>query len=496
VTANDAVDLAVAPGTVHAIVGENGAGKTTLMRLLYGLDRPDEGSVVVDDRDVRLSSPADAATRGIGMVHQELKLFGELTALENLVLGREPMRRGRIDWPAARRRAEALAEESGATLDWARPAAEMPMEARQRLEILRLMHRDADVLILDEPTAVLGPAQIDDLLELMRRLRDGGRTLLFISHKLREVLAVADTITVLRGGAAVATTPAGSVDADELVRLMVGERPPRVEAARARATAHEGATPALRARNLSVVDRGGVQRLRDVSLDIAAGEIVGVAGVAGNGQDELVEALVGLRPVRSGTIEIAGRAVHGRPVGARRRAGLGYIPAERRTEGLAVDSSVTDNAIAGLQRSSAVASHGWLLPGAPGRFAAGLVERYRIRCGSLALAAGRLSGGNQQRLILGRELAGEPKLLIASQPTRGVDVNGAAYLHERLLELRDEGVGVLLVSEELDELAALADRVVVLAGGAVAGEVEGPLEDFAAVGALMTAAPTGLEAAA
>jgi len=482
---------------VHALVGENGAGKTTLMRMLFGLDRPTEGTVVLDDAPVALASPADAAARGIGMVHQEFKLVDELTALENLVLGREPMRRGRIDWAAAREQARELARESGAGLDWDRPVAELPVEARQRLEILRLLHRRADVLILDEPTAVLGPAQVDDLLELLRGLRDRGRTIVFISHKLREVLQLADTVSVLRGGRLVETLPAAAADRDTLVTLMVGERPPVVSLAhqRAAAPAHSPA-PALAAQSLGLVDRDGRRRLDDVDLTVRPGEIVGLAGVAGNGQDELVETLVGLRRPTSGTVAIDGRDVTARSVAGRRRAGLGFIPADRRGEGLAIDSSVADNAIAGLHRSDRVARGGWLKPGARERVAQAIVDAYQVRCASLKLAAGRLSGGNQQRLIMGRELAREPRLLIVSQPTRGVDVKGAAYIHGQLLALRERGVGVLLISEELDELAALSDRVVVIAGGRIAGEVAGPAPDLNAVGALMTAAPSGLKEAA
>jgi simple sugar transport system ATP-binding protein len=484
VTANHHVTLGVAPGSIHAIVGENGAGKTTLMRILYGLDQPDEGTVVVDGEPVRLAGPADAARRGIGMVHQELKLVPELTMLENLVLGREPRRRGRIDWAAARERARALAGDAGVALEWDLPTERASVAARQRLEILRLLHREADVLILDEPTAVLAPAQVGELLDVLRGLRAGGRTILFISHKLREVLDLADTITVLRAGRVAGTLPAAEADPARLVSLMVGEDVPDVQIA---ARPAGGGRPLLRVRDLRAPDDRGRERLRGASLDVHAGEVVGVAGVAGNGQDELVEAVVGLRPVDGGEVSLDGRDVTRLPVEARRRAGLAYVPADRRRDGLSLASSVTDNAVATLRHEPDLQRWGWFRPGARRRRAAEIVERHAVRCGGLDVPAASLSGGNQQKLVLGRELAGGPRVLVASQPTRGVDVKGAADIRAELLALRERGGGVLLVSEELDELAALSDRVVVLAGGRVVGEVAGPVRDYGPLGRLMTA---------
>jgi ABC-type uncharacterized transport system ATPase subunit len=482
VVANDAVSFEVAPGSIHARVGENGAGKTTLMRMLFGLDQPDAGTVVIDDAPVRLGGPADAARRGIGMVHQELKLVGELTLLENLILGREPRRRGRIDWRAARRSAEELGGRTGVELDWDQPADRTPVAARQRLEILRLLYREADVLILDEPSAVLAPAQVDDLLRLLKGLRATGHTIIFISHKLREVFELADTVTVLRGGRMAGTLPTDEADPDQLVRLMVGGD---VAAVRAQPAARVGEA-VLGARELVARDARGRDRLRGVTLDVRAGEIVGVAGVAGNGQDELVECLVGLDRPAAGRVELDGADVTRAPVATRRRAGLGYVPADRRRDGLSVQSSVAENVLAGSQRRADVSRNGWLRRGAAARLAEAVVERYRVRCGDVDVPAGTLSGGNQQRLILGRELLREPRVLVAAQPTRGVDVAGAAYIREQLIALRDRGVGVLLVSEELDELVALSDRIVVLFGGRVAGELPGPVRDLQALGRLMT----------
>jgi len=483
VVANDAVTLSIAPGTVHAIVGENGAGKTTLMRILYGLDRPDEGTVVIDDEPVRLSGPAEATRHGIGMVHQEFKLVDELTLLENLVLGREPVRRGRLDWARARAQAEALAGDTGVRIEWDRPAGRAPMAARQRLEILRLLYREADVLILDEPTAVLAPPQVADLLELLRRLRDGGQTIVFISHKLQEVLDVADTITAMRGGKVSGTVRAEEADADALVRMMVGEAVPQVRTS-ARVSSGD---PLLRVLGLCVTDGRGRDRLRDVSLAVHPGEVVGLAGVAGNGQDELVECVMGLRKPDSGRVQLTGEDVTSRSVAARRRAGLAYIPADRRRDGLSPTSTLVENIAAGSQRTPQASRRGWLRRSALEDRARGIIERYRVRCPGPQAPAGSLSGGNQQRLILGREMEPDPQVLVASQPTRGVDVRGSAYIRGQLLALRERGGGVLLISEELDELVALSDRIVVLSRGAVTGEVCGPVDDLAELGSLMTA---------
>jgi general nucleoside transport system ATP-binding protein len=479
VVANDDVSLSVRRGTVHAVVGENGAGKSTLMRILYGLDQPDSGSVLVDGRAVRLRGPAHGLALGIGIVQQELALVPELTLLENLVLGAEPRRGPFVDWDAARRRAGELADEAGVRIDWSAPAAEAPISIQQQVEVLRLLHRGADVLILDEPTAVLAPAQVDDLLRLLRGLREGGRTVLFISHKLDEVIAIADEITVLRGGRSVATVAASDVDRDRLAELIVGAHVPatRYEPAR------DVGEPVLRVDGLCADDDHRTRRLDGVSLDVRAGEIVGVAGVAGNGQDELVDCVVGLRRCHAGTVAVRGRDVTHAGVAAHRAAGMAYVSADRKGEGLVLDGSLVDNGIAGFHRGP-LARHGWLSAARVRDHVTGLLDRYGVRPGSLRAPARTLSGGNQQRLVFGREMSHEPAVLVASQPTRGVDVKGIAYLHGELRRLRDAGAAVLLVSEELDELLALADRIVVLYRGRVAGVLPGGT-DRARLGQLM-----------
>lgn len=470
VTANDGIDFAASLGTIHAIIGGNGAGKTTLMRILQGLERPDEGSVIVDDRPVMLADPADAFARGIGMVHQEFMLVESLTLLENLILGREPLRRGRIDRIAALAAAGRLAASVGVTLDWDVAVAAAPVHLRQIVEILRLLHRGADVLILDEPTAVLAPQQVQDLLALLRRLRDEGRTIIFISHKLDEVRAVADRITVLRAGRVVAATTPAEADVPTLAGLMIGEpveqplRPPR---------AVQGGAPVLSVRGLAGLDPHGMRRLAGIDLDINAGEVVGIAGVAGSGQDELVALVVGLRRAVAGTIALGGTDITARPIAARRQAGIGYVSADRAHEGLCLPASIRDNLLAGRHRAPPFARHGLLRAATVRAHVRRVLERFAIVHGDSADPVGSLSGGNQQRVAMARELDRTPRLLVAAQPTRGVDIAGTAFIHAQILAYRAAGGAVLLVSEELEELLALADRVVVLHQGRIGGVVDG-----------------------
>ena len=360
VVAVDRVDLAVAPGTIHAVVGGNGAGKSTLMRILQGVDRPDEGSVILNDAPVRLTGPGDAFARGIGMVHQEFMLAPPLTLLENLILAHEPLGRGGlIDWRAARAEAERLAKIAGVAIDWRSRVSDAPVRVRQVLEILRLLYRGVDVLILDEPTAVLAPAQVTELIALMRRLKGEGRTILFISHKLDEVMRAADAITVMRAGRVVATTTPAETDKARLARAMVGEA---VEPARIETRARRAAAPLFAAKGLVARDPGGVQRLGPIDLEVHAGEIVGVAGVSGNGQDELVASAAGLRPIASGTIVFAGTPITNASTGRFRSAGIGYLSADRAEEGLCLVASIRDNFVAGREGEAPFSRRGFLRP--------------------------------------------------------------------------------------------------------------------------------------
>ena len=483
VVANDRVDLAVAPATIHAIVGGNGAGKSTLMRILQGSDAPDEGAVLLDDAPVRLSGPADAFARGVGMVHQEFMLAPNLSLLENLVLAREPLGVfGLVDWRAAQAEADRLAALAGVALDWRLRVADAPVHQRQILEILRLLHRGADVLILDEPTAVLAPAQVADLIGLLRRLRDEGRTIVFISHKLDEVMSVADAITVMRAGRVVATTTPAQTTKARLAQAMVGEPVAFAEAAPG---APAPGAPLLCLRGLVARDPRGFARLGPIDLDVHAGEIVGIAGVAGNGQDELVACAAGLGAVAAGAIGFTGADVTRFSTRRLRAAGVGYLSADRAEEGLCLAASIRDNVIAGREQERPFSSHGLLRPAAIRAGAEAALARLSVRYRRSADAARSLSGGNQQRVAIARELERRPRLLVAAQPTRGVDIAGIAFIHAQLAAFRAAGGAVLLVSEELDEILALSDRIVGLYGGRVTGEVARAAASVEGVGRLM-----------
>jgi general nucleoside transport system ATP-binding protein len=479
--ANDDITFRAERGKVHAIVGGNGAGKSTLMRILQGMDRPDEGMVVVDGNPTVLLSPADAFVRGIGMVHQEFMLVPGLTLLENLVLAHEPVDAlGRIDKAKAMDDARRLERLAGVKLDWDTPEEDAPVHVRQIVEILRLLYRGADVLILDEPTAVLAPPQVKELIALLRRLSDDGHTILFISHKLDEVLAVADQITVIRGGKLVGTLPRENATKAKLAEMMIGD-------VLVRPTARPGVAgkPVLEIEALAARDRRGNAGLTAFDLTVRAGEIVGIAGVAGNGQDELVAAVTGLGRIDGGAIRLEGEDIASLTLCERRALGLSYLSPDRAAEGLCVTASIADNAIAGHHRRPGLSAHGILKRNAIRSHVATLLDRYSVKRTSDALPAASLSGGNQQRVAVARELDGNPKLLVACQPTRGVDIRGTAFIHECLLDFRDRGGAVLLISEELDELLALSDRIMVVYGGRMMGEVARGSARIEEIGRLM-----------
>jgi general nucleoside transport system ATP-binding protein len=483
VIANDHVDFAAAPGSIHAIVGGNGAGKTTLMRILQGMEQPDEGDVIINDAPVRLASPADAFRHGIGMVHQEFMLVEDLTMLENLILGAEPVTRGGlIDRKAAYAAAEAAAAQAGVKLDWNIRVAQAPVHRRQILEILRLIYRGADVLILDEPTSVLAPQQVQDLLELLRKLRQEGRTIVFISHKLDEVLAVADDITVLRAGRVAGAAKPSQTSAAKLGAMMVGEE---IEFPHRTAHALAGREPVLTVQGLAALDTRGVMRLNGVDLAIRPGEVVGIAGVAGSGQDELVAAIVGLIQPAAGRVALDGRDITSWPIAARRGAGLGYISADRAREGLCLAAAIADNVIAGRHRAAPFERMGVLRPSLIAAHARRALDAFSVVRRDDADPARSLSGGNQQRVVIARELDRRLKLLIAAQPTRGVDIAGIAFIHREILAYREQGGAVLLISEELDELLQLCDRIVAMHHGRAAGELAAEEADIAGIGRLM-----------
>jgi len=468
VVANDGIDLAVRGGEIHAIVGQNGAGKSTLMRIFQGLDQPDAGRVIVDGRPVRFRGPADALAHGIGMVHQEFMLADALTLAENLILGAEPGRRGIIDRRAVLDRARQLADQAGVDLDWHQLAGQASVPDRQIVEILRLLYRGADTLILDEPTAVLAPSQVDRLFGLLRALRQDGHTILFISHKLREVMALADRVTVLRQGRVITTVDVGTIDQDALAQLVVGEtvEPPQ------RTASDGGGDVILDVAGLSVAGPGDRPALDQVTFAVKAGEILGIAGVAGNGQEALIASLIGLARPSAGCIALQGQGLDRKSVADHRAAGIGYVSADRAGEGLCRQATLTENAIAGEQRHLAAETRGWLVPGRCKQRAQAIVDRYQVVHGGLGRPVGELSGGNQQRLLIGREIDRSPSLLLIAQPTRGVDLKGIAAIHRELLAYRQRGGAIVMVSEELDELIALSDRILVLCGGRAMGIVD------------------------
>jgi len=487
VRANADVSFAVRKGSVHALIGENGAGKSTLMRILYGLDFPDAGSVLIDGKAVVLAGPRDTIKRGIGLVQQELAIIDELTLLENLVLGEEPRRGVSIDWKRARADAKKLAESVGSRIDWSTPAGQAPIAIQQQVEILRLIYRGADVLILDEPTAVLAPAQASQLLRLLSTLRDAGRTIVFISHKLDEVIEIADDITVLRAGRTVASLRGGETSVQDLAELIMGDG----AVIPARPTTRPPGQEILTVDRVSAVDDRGTQRLARISLTLHEGEIVGVAAVAGNGQEELAEVLIGLRKTNGGSTRLDGADITGHSVRRRRRAGIAYVSADRKHEGLALALPLTDNAIA-TPRLGSLGAHGWLSRRAVQERARAIFERASVRLGSPSDPASSLSGGNQQRVVIGREMIDNPRVVIASQPTRGVDIRGIGFIHELLRQARDEGAGILLFSEELDELRNLSDRIIVLQRGQIAGELPGG-SSRSAIGDLMLSQTAALQ---
>src|SRR5579884_286656 len=480
VVANDRVDLDVAAGCVHAVVGENGAGKTTLMRIIAGLVEPEAGRYELDGRPVHLRGPMDAIRRGIGMVHQRFQLVEELSALENLVLGAAP---GRLLFDRRRARAAAreLAQQLATELDWEAPVARLSVGVRQRLEIMRLLYRRADILIFDEPTSVLTPAEAEVLFGIMRRLAADGRTILFISHKLPEVFAVARWVTVMRRGRVVATSAVADTDPRQIGRQMLGEdlAPPAL-----RASGSAG-RPLLALREVSVVGERGEPRLRQVSLEVAAGEIVGVAGVEGNGQRELVEVATGLRQPAEGEVFIAGRPCGRRSVRERRDLGVAFISEDRDGEGASLDATIADNAVATSYRRPPLARAGLLSPGRVRRATEELIQRFGVQGGGPRSPARELSGGNLQRLVVGRELGQVPRVLIASHPTRGVDLRGTAFIRRLLHQARTEGAAILLVSEEIAELLELCDRILVLYRGRVTAELPIAQATAERLGALM-----------
>jgi ABC-type uncharacterized transport system ATPase subunit len=467
VLANDQVSIDLRRGEVHALLGENGAGKTTLMNVLYGLYRPDEGEIRIAGKPVSFRSPGDAIAHGIGMVHQHFMLIPVMSVAENVVLGMEPSESVIfLDYGTARRRVEELATSFGFAVDADAKIEDITVGQQQRVEILKALYRRADILILDEPTAVLTPQEAGELFGILASLKREGMSIIFISHKLNEVLEIADRVTVLRRGKVVETLPAAGATEEQLARLMVG----REVLLRVEKSPVEVGETLLRIADLRVRDDRGIEKVRGVSLEVRAGEIVGIAGVDGNGQTELIDSVTGLRRPESGTIELAGVDVTRESAREHFDDGLGHVPEDRQRRGLVLDFAIAENIALHEFRTPPSSRFGWLFPGRLIERAKRLIREFDVRGGGPQTKASALSGGNQQKVILAREIDRDPKVLIAAQPTRGLDVGAIEFVHRRLVEERREGRGLLLVSLELEEILSLSDRILVMFEGEIVAE--------------------------
>jgi ABC-type uncharacterized transport system ATPase subunit len=467
--ANDHIDLTVEAGEIHCLLGENGAGKSTLMNVLYGLYQADSGEILLNDEVQRFAGPGDAMRAGIGMVHQHFMLIPVFTVAENVMLGHEETKLGgRLDLQAARARVREISERFGFDVDPDALVDDLPVGVQQRVEIIKALSRDAKVLVFDEPTAVLTPQETDELMEIMRQLKASGTSIVFITHKLREVREVADRITVIRLGKVVGEAAPTASNA-ELASLMVG----RAVELTVQKDAPKLGEPALVVNGLTVIDPIGQLVVNDVSFEVRRGEILAVAGVQGNGQTELTEALVGLQERVTGSIRLDGTELNGGSVRKILNAGVGFVPEDRKEDGLVAEFTIAENLMLDRSGGEPFVKGGTLQRGALADFAREKVAEYDVRTPSIETKVGRLSGGNQQKVVLARELSRELRLLVAAQPTRGVDVGSIEFIHKRIVESRDAGVPVVVVSTELDEVTALADRIMVMYRGRVVGIVPG-----------------------
>ncbi|MDR5683909.1 MAG: ABC transporter ATP-binding protein [Armatimonadota bacterium] len=482
VVANDDISLRVERGEIHAIVGENGAGKSTLMKILYGLYQPDEGEILIRGRPVRMAGPRTALMLGIGMVHQHFMLIPAFTVAENVILGSEPS--GVLSRREAERRVRELSDRYGFRLDPSAPVSSLSVGEQQRVEILKVLYRGAELLILDEPTAVLTPQEVEDLFRNLRGLREGGKTIIFISHKLDEVLALADRVSVLRRGRMIGTVQAGQTDETRLAEMMVG-RPVLMRLERPQVAAGE---PRLEADRLRVLGTRGRVAVRDVSFAVRSGEIYAIAGVEGNGQTELVEALVGLRPIAGGSLRICGADATHLDAREIRMLGTAHIPEDRHRRGLVLPMEMRENVILG-HHVRPVFGRGFVLDDrAVDAFAQQKIHEYDIRVTSTRTPVLAMSGGNQQKVVVAREFAFEPRVLVAAQPTRGLDIGATEFVSGKVLEAKAQGMAVVLVSSDLDEALALGDRIGVMFGGELVGEFSAEAVTASELGLYMTGA--------
>lgn len=481
VIANDGVDLSVEEGSIHALLGENGAGKSTLMRILYGMYTPDHGRIILKGEEVRIPNPRVAIQLGIGMVHQEFQLVPSLTVAENIALGYEPSRNGLVDRKNQRRQIEEILERFGFSLPLDKPISELPVGIQQQVEIIKLLYRKAELLILDEPTSVLTPQEVESLFKVLQTLREQGKTIIYITHKLREVKTICETATILRRGKVVGRVKVADASEKELANLMVGEqvidqvfpRSQRVEQER------------LVLKQVYALDDRGVSALKGISFSVRAGEIVGIAGVQGSGQSELVEVISGLRPAR-GQIWLNGREITCATPRQRRETGLAVIPEKRKEQGLNLATHIQENVIS--TRYHKPPFSGWLtlFTRPADQFAARVISEYNVAAPSIRTPVKNLSGGNQQKVIAGREMIDHPEVLIAAYPTRGLDVGAAQFVREAMVKRRDQGGAILLISADLDELFAVSDRLLILYEGRIVAEKKPDETTFEEVGLYMT----------
>ncbi|MBC8247963.1 MAG: ABC transporter ATP-binding protein [Deltaproteobacteria bacterium] len=489
VLANDDVNFTVQQGEIHALVGENGAGKSTLVNILYGLLRPDKGTILINGHEVELSDPGDAIKLGIGMVHQHFMLVPPFTVAENVVLGQEPSIAGIIDISRANEIVRELSEQYGLKVDPTAKVETLSVGIEQRIEIIKVLYRGAEILILDEPTAVLTPREVDELFDIMRSLKEQGKTIIFITHKLQEVMAISDAVTVMRRGKVVGTVPVKDTSRQEIATMMVG----RQVLFRVQRTEADPGEIVLKVKGLNALNNKNLPALRDISFAVREGEIFSIAGVEGNGQSELVEVLTGLRRAQSGQIELNGQMITNFTPRAIRERGTCHIPEDRHRRGLVLDFSVAQNMVLGIHYRSPYVRKNMLLDVInfiPVREKAQrLLQEFDIRPPDQKNPAGNLSGGNQQKVVVAREFDQNPKLLIAAKPTRGIDVGSIEFIHQRLLQARNDHKAVLLVSADLEEILSISDRIAVMYEGQIVGILDTEEATEARIGMMMTGGP-------
>jgi general nucleoside transport system ATP-binding protein len=484
VLANNQISLAIPDKSIHAIVGENGAGKSTIMNILYGFYAADEGEILIDGRARAISGPGDAIKLGLGMVHQHFMLVEPLTVTENIVLGAEPTAGFSIDYRKARARVREISEQYGLKIDPDAHISDLSVGQQQRVEILKTLYRGARILILDEPTAVLTPQEVAEMFAILRGLREQGKTIIIITHKLAEVLSLSDNITVMRDGKVVGNLPTSEATAEGLARMMVG----REVLLRVNKDDAKPQDAILAVRGLSLSGAEGNSILDNVSFEVRGGETLGIAGVEGNGQTELIEILAGLRKATDGDVLLEGKSISALDPRARKRRGIAHIPEDRHRRGLLLTFDLAANSILGVHREQPISGRVLLNNDVIVERAERLVKEYDVRPPNITLPARVLSGGNQQKLIVAREFDIKPRLVLVAQPTRGVDIGATEFIHRKLIELRDAGAAILLVSAELDEVLSLSDRVLVIYEGRIVGEVDPKSVNEEEIGLMMTGA--------